>query len=406
MSFMMGTRNSFGFFFKIVSSEFGWARAQTAGAFSIGMLVQSLCSPLFGSLGERWSLRWMMAIGVLFSGASLLIGFSIHSLAQFYLMYALLNVGFASSTFVPQVQIVSNWFIKRRGLAMGITNSGQGFAAILNLAIPFLIDILGWRMSYLVLASVMVILLFPLAALLLRDRPSDRDTVADAPFLNPGERDSMTESPYRSTCPAGKAVPVAAAFSQRIFSLRFFLIAFTYGSIAFFLAGTIVHIIPHAMDQGFSAKKSAFIFLIWGVCVIAGNLISGVSDALGRAPTYAVGTVMGILACVLLAYFTEGMPPILFYLGAASSGIGIGFARPTASAILADQFAGPGFGKLNGFVMMIFALSGALGSFVTGYLFDLTGNYFGAFLLLAAFFLAGAATAIPLSKMGRPRINR
>ena len=56
--------------------------------------------------------------------------------------------------------------------------------------------------------------------------------------------------------------------------------------------------------------------------------------------------------------------------------------------------------------MMIFALSGALGSFVTGYLFDLTGNYFGAFLLLATFFLAGAATAIPLSKMGQPRINR
>jgi MFS family permease len=68
MSTMVGVRNSLGFFFKTISGEFGWNRAQTAGAFSIGMIVQGICSPLFGSLGERWSLRWMMATG--FSSAA------------------------------------------------------------------------------------------------------------------------------------------------------------------------------------------------------------------------------------------------------------------------------------------------------------------------------------------------
>jgi MFS family permease len=401
MSVMVGIRNSIGFFFKTVSGEFGWNRAQTAGAYSIGMLVQSICSPIFGSIGERWSLRWMMAFGVFFGGAAFLIGSSISGLMQFYLMYALLNIGFAASTFVPQVQILSNWFVKRRGLAMGVANSGQGFAAVLNLAVPFLISMIGWRDSYLVLAGFTLILIFPLAAILLRDHPHDRATVADAPFLSALERGSLADQENRDRR-AGHVAPAGAAFLHRVFSLRFFLIAFTYGAIAFIMTGTTVHIVPHATDQGFTPEASALIFLLWGICLIGGNLVSGVSDSLGRAPTYVIGTALGVCACVLLAYFTRGMPPVLFYVGAALSGTGLGLTRPTASALLADHFAGPGFGKLNGSAMMIFALIGALGAYATGYLFDLSGSYWSAFLLLAAAHLAGAATAVPLGRMPKP----
>ena len=401
MSVMVGIRNSLGFFFKAIAGEFGWTRAQTAGAYSIGMLVQSFCSPLFGSLGERWSLRWMMALGVLFGGAALLIGSSIGGLAQFYLMYALLNVGFAASTFVPQVQILSNWFVKRRGLAIGIANSGQGFAAVLNLAVPFLIALIGWRGSYLVLAGFTTVLVFPLSALLLRDHPHERATVADAPFLSAPEREALAEKEKRSRL-SGTAPMAGASFRKRVFSLRFFLISFTYSAIAFILTGTTVHIVPHATDQGFTPEASGLIFLLWGICVIGGNLASSISDSLGRASTYAVGAAVGVCACLLLAYFNQGMPPALFTIGAVLSGSALGLTRPTASALLADHFAGPGFGKLNGSVMMIFALFGALGAFTTGYLYDVSGYYRSAFLLLAAVHVAGAATAIPLGRMRPP----
>jgi MFS family permease len=400
MSVMVGIRNSLGFFFKAVAGEFGWTRAQTAGAYSIGMLVQSICSPIFGSIGERWSLRWMMALGVFFGGAALLIGSSIGGLFQFYLMYAILNVGFAASTFVPQVQILSNWFVKRRGLAMGIANSGQGFAAVLNLTIPFLIAMIGWRSSYLVLAGFTTIFIFPLAAALLRDRPRDRATVADAPFLTAPERDSLEA---KDRIYLGKNAPKAGKpFLQQVLSLRFLLISFTYSAIAFVVTGTTVHIVPHATDQGFTPEASGLIFLLWGIFVVGGNLISGVSDSLGRGPTYAIGAALGVCACVMLAYFTRGMPPSLFYVGAALSGSALGLTRPTASALLADHFAGPGFGKLNGSAMMIFALFGALGAFATGYLYDISGCYRSAFLLLAAAQLSGAAAAMPLGRMRPP----
>jgi MFS family permease len=401
MSVMVGIRNSLGFFFKTVAGEFGWTRAQTAGAYSIGMLVQSICSPIFGSIGERWSLRWMMALGVLFGGAVLLIGSSIGGLLQFYLMYALLNIGFAASTFVPQVQILSNWFVKRRGLALGIANSGQGFAAVLNMTIPFLIALIGWRSSYLVLAGFTSIVIFPLAAALLRDHPRDRATVSDAPFLTSLERDSLADRENRAYLNEN-VLTAGTPFLRQVLSLRFFFIAFTYSAIAFVVTGTTVHIVPHATDQGFTPEASGLIFLLWGVFVVGGNLISGVSDALGRGPTYAIGAALGVCACVMLACFTQGMPPALFYIGAALSGSALGLTRPTASALLADHFAGPGFGKLNGSVMMIFALFGALGAFVTGHLYDMSGCYRSAFLFLAAAQLAGAATAIPLGRMRPP----
>lgn len=400
MSVMVGLRNSLGFFFKTISGEFGWNRAQTAGAFSIGMLVQSICSPIFGSLGERWSLRWMMASGVFFGGAALLIGSSINSLWQFYAMYALLNVGFSASTFVPQVQILSNWFVKKRGLAIGIANSGQGMSAVLNMAVPFLIAAIGWRDSYLALAGFAMIVLFPLAAILLRDHPRQRASVADEPFLSEEERvaaDWREEAVRRN----GNHAPVGAPFWQRLLSFRFFLVGLIFVAVAFNMTGTIVHIVPHATDQGFTLPESAVIFLLWGIFAIAGNLISGVSDSLGRVSTFIVGTVLSLCACLLLALFVRGMSPVLFYCGTALSGLGLGLTRPTVSALLADHFAGPGFGKLNGSAVTIFALSGALGSFIMGYLFDISGSYWSSFMMLASVSLAGAGAAVTLGRVYR-----
>ena len=96
------------------------------------------------------------------------------------------------------------------------------------------------------------------------------------------------------------------------------------------------------------------------------------------------------------------MSPVLFYGGAALSGAGLGLTRPTASALLADHFVGPGFGKLNGSALTIFALSGAVGSFAMGYLFDLTGSYWSGFIVLAALSLAGVGAAAVLGRMDQP----
>ena len=80
-------------------------------------------------------------------------------------------------------------------------------------------------------------------------------------------------------------------------------------------------------------------------------------------------------------------------------GLALGFVRPTASSLLADHFAGPGFGLANGCAVMVFSLVGALGPLVTGMLFDANGNYYAGFLLVGGMFASGAVFVLGLSRM-------
>ncbi len=399
MAALIGARNSLGFFFKEMSAEFGWNRAQIAAAYSIGMIFQGITSPLSGWLSDRWSMRWTISAGVLIAGSAFLIGFSINSLWQLYAMYALLSVGFALATFIPQVYILSNWFNKRRGLAMGISTSSQGFAPVLNLVTPSLIALLGWRMSYMAVAAFIILLICPLAAMFLRNSPEEKDTVPDAPFLSIDERMMLAT---RRTIPLPMEAPVPPSLLSRILTLRFLLLGGTYASLAYIFTGTAVHLVPHATDQGFTLSGASVIFFIWGLCIMAGNFASGISDRVGRTPTHLIGTGFGIAAVVTLALIGPGSSSLQFHLGAAMSGLAMGLLRPTVSTLTADHFDGPGFGKLNGAIMVVFSVFGALGAWATGALYDASGSYEEAFFLMAAIFGAGAVLAIALGRMEKP----
>jgi len=399
MATLIGARNSLGFFFKEMSVEFGWNRAQIAAAYSIGMIFQGITSPLSGWLSDRWNMRWTISAGVLISGSAFLIGFSINSLWQLYAMYALLSVGFALATFIPQVYILSNWFNKRRGLAMGISTSAQGFAPVLNLATPPLIALLGWRMSYVAVAAFIILLIYPLAALFLRNFPEEKDTVPDAPFLSIDERMMLAA---QRTIPLPMEAPVPPSLISRISTLRFLLLGGIYASLAYIFTGTAVHLVPHATDQGFTLAGASIIFFIWGLCIMAGNLASGISDRIGRTPIYLIGTALGIAAVVTLALFAPGSIRALFHFGAAMSGLSMGLLRPTVSTLTADHFDGPGFGMLNGVIMLVFSVFGALGAWATGALYDASGGYEEAFFLMAAIFGAGALFAAALGRMKKP----
>ena len=135
----VGIRNSLGVFFKDISGEFGWNRAQTGAAFTMGMLGQGLVAPFAGWVLERFNMRWVIGAGILVNGAALIIGAYIGALWHFYAMYFLLSLGFAFTANLPQVQLLSNWFVLKRGLAMGFSHAAQGFAPIVNIFTPLLI---------------------------------------------------------------------------------------------------------------------------------------------------------------------------------------------------------------------------------------------------------------------------
>lgn len=377
---LIAFRATIGPFFKEISGELGWSRGATAAAFSIGMLAQAVVSPLAGVLCDRWSIRASMSAGVAVFGLSLLIGSRIEALWQFYLMYVGLCAGFAAGTWVAQVPTLSNWFVKKRGLALGIVNTAQGGAFVLNIATPWLLSALGWRMSYLALACAILLFVLPICVLFHRDRPEEKSTIADAPFVRAPSDDRE----------AKPAPPPSGAARASLHGLPFFLFLGAFLPMAYAFAGMLVHLVPHATDQGFSLEAASVLFAVWGLCQVGANLISPVSDRLGRTPTFLIGAALGVLSALLLAAYERGDPEIRFYLGTIANGAALGLMRPTGSAILADHFEGPGFGRVNGVAMMGFALWGSAGPWATGALFDWRGSYLPGLALFALmFFLCG-----------------
>jgi len=385
---LIGTRSSFGFFFKQISSEFSWSRAETAAAFSIGMFAQSVCSLFSGWISDRLSIRLTMSAGIAIFGLSVLLGSQINSLTFFYLTYFLMNIGFASSTWVAQVPTLSNWFITKRGLALGISSSAQGTAFILNFFTPMLILALGWRMSYVFFSILILFVTLPLAVIFHRDRPEQKNTVPDQPFLDvehiPTNKENSFEKNIRNE-------PVI------IFSFRFFLFIVLFLPIAYVFTVLLVHFPAHLTDQGITDLSSAGIFAIWGASLIVGYLISSISDYYGRTPTFLIGSLLGVLSMFLIGKYNISFEPWVIYVLTMTNGIALGLIRSTASAIMADHFSGENFGKINGIAMCLFAIFGGFGAWFTGFLYDLHLNYYWGFSIASLMFMISGGSALILS---------
>ena len=385
---LIGTRSSFGFFFKQISNEFSWTRAETAGAFSIGMLAQSVFSLFSGWISDRLSIRLTMSAGITIFGFSLLLGSQINSLTFFYLTYFLMNIGFASSTWVAQVPTLSNWFIRKRGLALGISTSAQGTGYILNFFTPILIISLGWRISYIFFGILILFFTLPFAAIFHRDKPEQKNTIPDEPFL---KNENLSLENEEKISKNNSSIP------QRFFSFHFFLFITLFLPIAYVFTVLLVHFPAHLTDQGITESSSAGIFAIWGAFLIAGHLISSISDYVGRTPIFLAGSLLGSISMFLIGKYESSFSLWIIYILTMLIGVALGLMRSTASAIMADHFSGKGFGKTNGIAMCLFAFFGGFGAWVTGFLYDLHSNYFLGFSIAAISLLISGVSSIFLS---------
>lgn len=144
-----GTQYSFGVFFKPVSSEFGWTRAETAGAYSLNMVLAGVFGILAGRLSDRFGARLVVTVCGLLMGLGYLLMSRIGAVWQMYLFYGVLaSIGIAGMV-VPLLSTVARWFIKRRGLTTGIAASGIGVGTVIMPPLASqLISSHGWRTSY------------------------------------------------------------------------------------------------------------------------------------------------------------------------------------------------------------------------------------------------------------------
>ncbi|HEY7060387.1 MAG TPA: MFS transporter [Chloroflexota bacterium] len=387
----------FGLFLVALVQEFGWARAEVGGVFSVFVLVHALCAPLAGRLVDRFGSRAMVHGGALLLGAALFACSRITALWQFYLCFGVLAaVGLSAMGWVAGVALMGRWFSRHVGLAVGIIGSGIGLGTFLAAPpLQSLISSYGWRTTFVVLAALMVLVPQPLA-LLLRARPEDLGLQRDGA---PAPRSSSRPASLAPEPPRADPRVVDAAWAAREWTVgravrtrRFLLLLLTFGIATFATQQTHAHQAAYLIGSGYDAMLAALVVGLVGLISIAGRILVGLaSDRLGRERLFSAGVAAGVVAMLLMLSFAGGTsPPALLFVYAALFALAYSTAPTLTPAITADLFSGRHYGAIYGVLMLANGVGGATGAWLGGYLYDHTGSYRLVWVeIIAAYALAG-----------------
>ena len=169
-----GGQFSFGVFLQPMTEEFGWSRGTLSLAFGITYMISGLLRPLAGYLADRYDAKWAALSGVVIMGCMLLLLPMANSLWHLYLVFGVMSTGITLGTGPILTKIVSQWFLTRRGLTLGITGGAGSLGAMLLVpATSAFLVWLDWRQAYLFLGLLLLAVIFPVGAFLIKNRPLD-----------------------------------------------------------------------------------------------------------------------------------------------------------------------------------------------------------------------------------------
>ncbi|HEY7521015.1 MAG TPA: MFS transporter [Methylomirabilota bacterium] len=380
-----GTRATFALFYVALLEHFQWGRGATALGYSLSWLSFVVFAPVAGWLSDRWGARAIVLIGGGLLGLALALTAQVTSLTGYYACFGGIGGAGLAGMLVPSTTIVTQWFLRSRGTAMGVLSTGGPASAVVFYPlIASLITTLGWRAA---LVSFGALIAAVTASLAMFYRMPAR--VADA-AIGPAR---PVEFPTRQ-----QWTLVRALRSTRLWA------AFTMtalGVIGFQIMAT--HQVAHAVDRGFEYTRVVWLFSLGAACMMAGNLLGGwLSDRFGRGSIFALGTVVAIAGIGCFILLRGPQDDHLLYLYVVSA-VGFGMRIAQLSTIPADVFAGPQLGVILGVVHAGGGLGGAIGPFLGGWLFDITGSYGAAFVAAS---LAVAGSAVAASHAAQPRRDR
>ena len=389
MMVVVGIYNAVGVFFTPLLTEFGWSRAMTSGAVSLSMIIFGLLGIVMGRLTDRFGPRVVLSLCGFLFGLGLVLMSRISAVWQLYLVYGIMIGTGRSGTWVPLLSTVARWFSERRSLMTGIVLTGVvGGGLIIPPVATQLILAYGWRASYLILGSIVLIIIILLAQFLKRD-PAQ---IGQVPYSrNKAEKQGL------------KLETEAFSFREAVYTRQFWLVFSVAICMGFGVFATLVHIVPHAIDLGISATSAANILVsLSGASIVGRVVLGGAGDRIGNRQVLIIGFVLMSAALFWLAAAKEvgGI-----YLIAAIFGFGMGGCAVAQSPLVAGFFGLSSHGLIYGVISLGFSIGASIGSFIAGYIFDVTGSYQLAFLISAAIGILGLVLAVALRPIKRPEIK-
>ena len=364
--------------------EFGWSRGTLKFRDLITFALAGLLGPLAGALADRWGVRRFMIFGAALLAVCLVLYGRIQSAAHMYVIHALFAVVLATCGLIVAIMLVSNWFIRHRGTAIGIALVGTSLGGIFFPRFAtWLIGARGWREAFAWEALFPVGLLVILIALV-RNRPHDMGL---EPYGQPSGSASVAD--------AGPPELPGLEFTEALKTGTFWALAFAAMTTFFSILGFQGNLFLHLTDLGLTEERSASgVSLLFLLALVGKFLFGFLADHVNHRRVFLGNIAVMLLGAILLAT----MKLSLLWLAIVLFGLGWGGLYTMIQLLTVDSLGLRAAGKILGTITTFDAIGGGLGIWLTGSIYDWTGSYQAAFILVAVLIFLALLAATQVKK--------
>ena len=373
-----------------MSEDLGWSRTLIAGAASVGGLAATVASPVVGWALDRYGAR------VILTGSVLVMGLSTVSLAwatvpiAFYLAYGTGRVIFSSPMNIGSSVVVSRWFVRRRGRATGILFLSHSLGMItFPLIAGLVIKYRGWEDAWIVLGVLVWVLALGPVSMLVRQSPESVGLLPDGDLPTEQDDETLAESP------AGEQ---NWTLKEAMRTPTLWLLALATGSLYLLQSGTNIHQGAYFLDQGLGVGVSAATLSMNAVFTGVGSLFWG--WLVDKAPVRYTYAGVALMMAVALILFPIADTIVEALTVAAIFGMAVGGILVVPVVAYANYFGRQSLSAIRGVTEPLVSLGQAIGAVFSGIVYDVTGSYKDAFLILG---ILGFATIGMLLATSAPK---
>jgi MFS family permease len=362
----------FSFFVTSLEKSLNWSRTGIMTAFTVFFVCTAIGATVSGRLAHRFGAKKVLSAGAITLCVAFILISQMDYLWQYYIGYALVGFGVTGLGSVITTLIVSNWFVRRRGIAIGLLSMGPGTAGLIftPLVIIVLLPNLGWSNTYLVFAGITVIFTIPLAAFVIRSEPAEKGLQPD------GQSASLITGINEAVNPTTQGLPFKSALSTS----TFWLLGFAFLFISTHM-GVMQSQLPHLEDLGFTPGIVALAMTIVAIMSALGTVIFGwLSDRIKIKTVGVVSVLLIIVSIALLLYVEITSPQWLIWTYATLLGLGVGGWMTSMSLLTSSNFGMLAYGAIYGMFMAFQSAGAAVAPIFSGYFYDRNHSFDMAFI--------------------------
>ncbi|MEE2783646.1 MAG: MFS transporter [Pseudomonadota bacterium] len=386
--------------------DFDASRTEISLVFTSVSVVSACFAPVLGYLLDHFPIRRVMAWGSILVAVGFVALSQVQNLWQFSITAALfLGLGMGAIGTTANTKLMVNWFNRRRGFALGIAIMGYSAAGTVMSPIAlYLLNTLGWRMSYILFAAIVTFVVFPLVLILVRQHPEELGLGPDGdPPVQASPDLLLVDSPEGpSRTRIEKFLEELRIYLSFMRSVPFWGVVFTFGLMAGTFGGFNVHLFLYYTELGIDEYRATLILSFTSAVAIAskpmfGALIDRVNPRI--AAMMSCGCCLGAMICFsLFSSFN------LLFLAGALFGLGFGGMVPVRAAILSRLFSTEQYARAYGSLRLCMFPMTISWLPLIGFIYDTQGSYLPAFIVFSGLFALAACVAFRLIPKDIPQV--